>query len=195
VANAGATEVFKIDNRTPPGGDQRTIGYWKNWNSCTGGGQLDNALAAGDYDARLAAGKALLNDALQVPMEVGLLTLIADPDPMVCNDDTQTAVYLLDKRDVSGRHKKMAGDAAYGLAAQYVGAKANYAVNAGQCAEATAAINQAQELLFGIGFDGTGDYFKDQGKKSVDEINGYYREQANYLAGVLDDYNNGMVCY
>jgi expansin (peptidoglycan-binding protein) len=87
----------------------------------------------------------------------------------------------------------MAGDSAYGLAAQYIAAKANYAVNAGQCPAATTAINDAQTLLAGIEFDGTGTYFKVKGNKIAD-INGYTSSMANALAGILDDYNNGIVC-
>jgi hypothetical protein len=202
VAYSGVTRVFKINNVTPPGGDQRTIGYWKNWNSCTGGGQLRNALEAGATPSeRITAGKALLNDALQSPgIDVGLLTLATGPDVVdqygdpICDADTQIAVYLLDKRDAfNSRHKKMAGDSAYGLAAQYIAAKANYAVNAGQCPAATTAINDAQTLLAGIEFDGTGTYFKVKGNKIAD-INGYTSSMANALAGILDDYNNGIVC-
>ncbi|WP_040574803.1 hypothetical protein, partial [Pontibacter sp. BAB1700] len=37
---------IEIDNVTPPGGDARTPGYWKNWSSCSGGGQFTNVVNA-----------------------------------------------------------------------------------------------------------------------------------------------------
>ena len=48
--------------------------------------------------------------------------------------------------------------------------------------------------LSGIGFDGTGDYYATKGKNAVDEINGFTKQQANDLAGILDVYNNGNLC-
>src|SRR5690606_29366929 len=35
----GETAIFNINNMPPPGGDARTIGYWRNWSSCTNGRQ------------------------------------------------------------------------------------------------------------------------------------------------------------
>ena len=44
---AGGTLKFEVDN-TFPGGEPRTPGYWKNWSSCTGGGQYAKATGAND---------------------------------------------------------------------------------------------------------------------------------------------------
>ena len=38
VVEVGETLAFQIDNQFP-GGEPRTIGYWKNWNTCTNGNQ------------------------------------------------------------------------------------------------------------------------------------------------------------
>src|SRR5262249_52273208 len=35
VAQAGQTTAFTVDNQSPPGGRALTIGFWKNWASCT----------------------------------------------------------------------------------------------------------------------------------------------------------------
>jgi len=39
TVSPGQTVVFNVNNSRPPGGLSRTIGYWKNWSSCTNGGQ------------------------------------------------------------------------------------------------------------------------------------------------------------
>ncbi len=196
VADAGATEVFQINNQFP-GGRPSTIGFWKNWNSCSGGGQVDNAVENGGLTPaeRLASGNALLDDVLQAPgITIGLLTLVADTDVYDCDDGTQQAVNLLDKRDIAPPNKKKANDAAYGLAAQLLAALANEAAGAGVCPEAGQAIIDGQQLLVDINFNGTGDYFTTKGKNAVDEINGRTKQEANDLAGTLDEYNNGTLC-
>ena len=47
---------FSIDNIPPPGGDARTIGFWKNWTSCDGNGNQDPVL----YETLAAAGGTIL---------------------------------------------------------------------------------------------------------------------------------------
>jgi hypothetical protein len=191
VANGGAMEVFQVDNRFP-GGRPSTIGYWKNWDSCSGGGQVYNAIENGGETPaeRLGSGNALLDDVLQAPgITIGVLTMVADNDVFDCDEGTQDAVNILDKRDIDS-DKKKASDPAYGLAAQLLAALANEAAGAGVCPEAGNAITAAQELLVGIEFDGTAGYFV----KKVDEINGFTKQEANTLAGILDSYNNGTLC-
>src|SRR5205814_7614721 len=49
TVTAGELKSITVDNAPPPGGLALTIGYWKNWSSCTGGGQqpiLDQTLTA-----------------------------------------------------------------------------------------------------------------------------------------------------
>jgi len=190
VADAGQTEVFQIDNQYP-GGEPRTIGYWKNWNSCTGGGQVQTAIDNGGEtpEERVANGYALLDDVLYSPgIHLGDLFLTADDDVFDCDDGTQLATLILDKRDIN--NKKRASDPAYALASQLLAALANTAAGAGVCQDAGDAMIAGQTLLDGIDFLADGEYF---GKK-VSEINGFTPQQANALASTLDLYNNGILC-
>jgi hypothetical protein len=190
VADAGATEVFEINNEFP-GGEPRTIGYWKNWNSCTGGNQVLTAIENGGETPaeRLASGNALLDDVLQPPgITIGVLPMVADADVFNCDLGTENAVSILDKRSIDDG-KKRASDAAYNLASQLLAAIANDSAGAGVCTQAGQAIIDGQLLLEAIEFDGTGSYFK--GNKS---ISGYTASDANTLAGILDSYNNGTLC-
>jgi hypothetical protein len=193
VANAGETEEFKIDNQFP-GGEPRTIGYWKNWNSCTGGGQVDNAAEAGaTSEERIAAGKALLDDALQDPgITIGLLTMIADADIDDCDMGTRDAVNILDKRNTN-KGQKRSNDGAFALASQLLAAIANVTVGAGSCGARDEAVTDAQILLTGVGFDGTGEYLTPKEVKN-DETLEALRTEALSLAGILDSYNNGTLC-
>jgi hypothetical protein len=168
TVEAGETVHYIIDNQFP-GGEPRTIGYWKNWNTCSGGDQALTAAANGGS----AAGFFILDDVL--PQSVGGLII----------DNCTDGRLILDKRQLDGKHRKVASDAAYGLAAQLLAAKANFTVGAETCPAATDAAQAADALLMSIGFDGTGTYLK--GKDPL-------RQTANNLAGTLDDYNNGTLC-
>jgi hypothetical protein len=187
VVDTGATEVFEINNMFP-GGEPRTIGYWKNWNSCTGGNQVLTAIKNGGETPteRLGSGNALLDDVLQSPgIKIGELTLIANDDVFDCDEGTQDALNILDKREITGKYKKKANDAAYSLAAQLLAAIANEAAGAGVCTEAGQAIVDAQQLLVDIGFDGTGNYLRPKHPRYTEALN---------LASTLDSYNNGTLC-
>ncbi len=61
VCNRGTT-AHSVHNDFP-WGDPRTIGYWKNWNFCTGGKQDENAAANGGP----AAGFFILDNILPPP--------------------------------------------------------------------------------------------------------------------------------
>ncbi|HET9242939.1 MAG TPA: hypothetical protein VFN99_05810 [Gaiella sp.] len=184
---AGGTLVFKIDN-TFPGGQPRTIGYWKNWNTCTGGNQAATAAKNGGA----AAGFFLLDDVLNDPgITIGSYTI---PGATTVESGTnktgcQIAVLLLGKSDkVTGRNK--ANDAAYELAAQLIAAKANQTAGAETCPALTQAILDADALLASIGFNGTGDYLGPKVKGAL----ATKRAQALALAATLDQYNNGDLC-
>jgi hypothetical protein len=99
-------------------------------------------------------------------------------------DDCATVVSLLDKRDINN-DRKMASDAAYGLAAQLAAALLNVNAGAGTCPAALAAIDDAQALLDSIDFDGTGQFLRPK--------HALY-DDANALAAILDDYNNNDLC-
>ena len=174
IAGVGETVAFSLNNQFP-GGDPRTIGFWKNWNTCTGGNQSTTAASNGGP----AGGWYILDDLLNNPgFTIGVLQL----DGSDCED----AVSILDKRDIASG-KKRASDAAYGLAAQLLAAQLNLSAGAETCQEVVDAVNAGQSLLAAIGFDGTGSYLK--GKNA-----GADKALANELAGILDEYNNGNLC-
>jgi len=160
----GETKSFAIDNKPPPGGLARTIGFWKNWASCavSKGKQkavLDQTLIAAD-----SAG-----------ITIGILTLHAG--------DCLKAVRLLDKSTVD-TGKKMASDPAFGLAAQLLAAKLNIVAGAGSCPAAVTAINDAQALLAAVHFNGI----------IHDKLSASPATQANSLATTVDRYNNNLLC-
>jgi hypothetical protein len=160
----GETKSFAIDNKPPPGGLARTIGFWKNWASCasSSGKQkpvLDQTLAAADPAA----------------IVIGTLTLHAG--------DCAKAVRLLDKSTID-TGKKMASDPGFNLAAQFLAAKLNVVAGAGTCPAAVSAINDAQALLAAIHFNGI----------THDKLSAAQATQANALATTLDRYNNRALC-
>jgi hypothetical protein len=169
---AGQTVAFVIDN-SHPGGEPRTIGYWKNWNQCTGGGQA----AVADKNGGADAGFFLVEDLL--PQQIG------DFDVTLCTQ----AVKILSKQDQSGKSK--ANDAAYELAAQLLAAKLNLAAGAETCTAVQTAVAQGQALLANdVSFTGSGDYLGPKVKGALLTL----RNQALSLATTLDRYNNGNLC-
>ena len=164
----GQRRAFEVDN-SHPGGDPRTIGYWKNWNRCTGGNQSATAQKNGGA----AAGFFLVEDLL--PQTIGEFSVTS----------CQQAVKLLSKQDQAGRNK--ASDAAYELGAQLLAARFNLAAGAETCSAVQQAVLDGQTLLDGINFTGSGD---DLGSKSKDPR----RAQALAVAATLDRYNNGNLC-
>ena len=142
----GQTRAFEVDN-SRPGGEPRTIGYWKNWNRCTGGNQSATAQKNGGA----AAGFFLVEDLL--PQTIGDLSLTS------CDQ----AVKLLAKQDASGRSRS--SDAAYGLGAQLLAAGLNLGAGAERCSAVQQVVLDGQTLLDAINFTGVGDYL---GSKSKD---------------------------
>ncbi|MCB0178652.1 MAG: hypothetical protein KDI62_10515 [Anaerolineae bacterium] len=180
VVEVGETKVFSLDNAFP-GGEPRTIGFWKNWNTCTGGNQPQTAANNGGP----SEGWYILDDLLNDPgYTIGILQL--------GGDDCEDAVNILDKRDIQSGKKK-ASDAAYNLAAQLLAAELNLSAGAETCDDVVNAVNEAQSLLVSIQtnngqpnpFNGTGNYLRPK--------DGLYSD-ANSLAATLDAYNNGNLC-
>ncbi|MDH4116000.1 MAG: hypothetical protein OEW30_01245 [Acidimicrobiia bacterium] len=170
TVGVGETLAFQIDNRFP-GGEPRTIGFWKNWNTCTGGNQTQTAANNGGA----SAGWFILDDLLNNPgYTIG--------DLQLDGADCQDAVRILDKRSIDDGTKR-ASDGAYNLASQLLAAQLNLSAGAETCQAVVDAVNAGQTLLASIDFDGTGSYLK--GKKAA---------QANALAAILDAYNNGELC-
>jgi hypothetical protein len=168
----GSNLTITVVNRKPPQGDARTIGYWKNWSSCTGGNQ------APITDQVLASFAAVSG---QSTRGVFIGTRFIDTCP--------EAVALLGKSDIASGQKR-AGDAAYGLAAQLLAAKLNVQKNAASCSAATSAITSGQNLLKAIGFNGVGEWLP----SNVTGTKATQRSQATYYAGILDRYNNNELC-
>lgn len=122
---AGESLTFNVNNQLP-GGDTRTIGYWKNWNLCSNTGADRAAIAA-------RTGNHLLEEFL--PQMLGEYVV----------DDCQKAVAVL-----SNQSGKFAENT---LAAQLLAAKLNVAAGAGSaCITETIAL--ADQLLIGIGYNG-----------------------------------------
>jgi hypothetical protein len=161
----GETEVFNIDNTPPPGGEARTIGFWKNWTSCDGHGNqdpvLDNTLAL--FGSGVPLGSMYVTS---------------------CED----AVNILNKSTLTG--EKKANDAAYNLAAQLLAVELNIAATAGTCPEVLTARASAHALLSSISFDGTGDYLGPKVRGADRKI----RKDAIELESILDQYNNNYLC-
>jgi hypothetical protein len=170
TVTAGQLKVFNIDNTPPPGGTALTIGYWKNWSSCTAGKQkpvLDQKL--------LAAANA------GNPFTLGLLVL--DPNVLGKATACRDAVRILSKSTISSGTKK-ASDPLFNMAAQLLAADLNVFSGAATCAAATSAINQAHALLLKYNFDGN-----THTKLSASDVN-----LAHTLASKLDQYNNNLLC-
>jgi hypothetical protein len=161
TAGAGTTTIIKVNNTPPPQGDARTIGYWRNWASCS----ASKGKQAPILDQTLAA-------ATPPGIQYGSNYLVTG--------DCVKAVALLSKQDFSGKNR--ASDPLFNMAAQLVAAELNYAKGALTCQPITDAIASANTLLSGHGFNGSYPYSP---KLSAGEA-----ANANSPATQLDNYNN-----
>jgi len=159
---AGQNVVFNVDN-TPPVNplSGRTIGFWKNWASCSSsfGKQhpiLDQTLAAMDPTGVVLGQYYSLHAG-----------------------NCQAAVYLLSKTATNG--VKKAGDPIFNMVAQMVGVELNIARGDFACGKVVAALSSAQTLLTKYHFVGTG-YTGNISK--ADQVT------INNLATEFDNYNN-----
>ena len=170
VVTPGQLLTLNIDNTPPPGGTALTIGFWKNWSSCTAGKQkhiLDQKL--------LAAANA------GTPFTLGLLVL--DPNVLGAATACRDAVRILSKSTISTGAKR-AKDPLFNMAAQLLAADLNVFSGAQTCAAITTAINQAHALLSKYHFDGN-----THTQLSAADVN-----LAHTLAATLDQYNNNLLC-
>ncbi|SMF30758.1 hypothetical protein SAMN02745746_02456 [Pseudogulbenkiania subflava DSM 22618] len=168
--NAGDFKQITLDNAPPPGGNARTIGYWKNWSSC----KQSNGKQAPVLDQTMASAEPT---GIQVD-SFYLHGSVATPNTA---PDCSKAVSLLNKSTFSGTKK--ASDPLFNMTAQLVGAELNYAAGAAKCAKVTDAIKQANDLLTKYQF--TGNSYT--GKLSAADAS-----LANSLATRLDNYNNNL---
>lgn len=165
----GEDVVFNVDNTPPPGGDARTIGYWRNWSSCSGGKQaptLDETLAS--------AGGILIGDLLV--------------------DTCLEGVRILSKQDLNGVNR--ASDPAFNMAAQLLAAFLNEEAGAVVCPAAATAMASGQTLLANADFDGYRTFggSSTHGKKGSASTGTINAGTANALASTLDAYNNNELC-
>ena len=196
--------VFNVDNTPPPGGDARTIGYWKNWSSCTRGNQrsvLDWVL--------WSFGRPLFTpfnamDATRTP------PLTDDPDVIDDDEDRyepgavlgnfhvgtcEEAFLILSKSPTNSTGKKKRGspsDPVYNMAAQFLAVKLNIQAGADpRCLDddpagsAVSLIAEADALLIALNYDGA----------SHSNPTGPQKTRLNELAAIFDNYNNnGPTC-
>jgi hypothetical protein len=181
------TITFDVNN-SYPGGAPRTPGYWKNWNTCSGGKQAETAAKLGGTEE----GVYLLDDLL--PQTIGSFEIAT------CED----GVLILDSRSVD-KEKNMSNDAAYTLAKALLAARLNQ--DAGACIPLFSEpyvydslefeyfeeiLTASDALLAGLGkdgFDGTGSYLGPKNKQDKD-----LAAFALWLYEIIDDYNNGYLC-
>ena len=172
-------QTFKVDNTPPPGGRALTIGFWKNWASCSGGKQkpvLDQTLAKAEPTGEVISATSGTYPAFGPTLYLVLHGSTAKPDTA---PDCQNAVRLLNKSTID-KGTKMASDPAFNLAAQLLAAELNYTAGAGKTGTATNAIQQAVLLLGKYKFGG----------KTHTTISAADATTMNNLAKILDDYNN-----
>jgi len=163
----GENRVFNVDNSHPLGG-QRTIGYWKNWNTCSSskGNQQTNAAKTGNR---------LLDEFLPVVL-VPSATGYAGVTVGTCGKGVEV---------LSTSSSKYAE---HSLAAQLLAALLNKAAAGGQaCPAANTAIGTAQSLLQQIKWTGLAN-------TSVVGSNHPLRSQFDAIQSTLDRFNNEKLC-
>ena len=179
--NAGDSKTVAYTNSMVSTGGTRTIGYWKNWSSCSNGNQFDKATADGGIGIEFT---------LDGNLDVG------DPDiypigeiagPLTC----EQAVALLSKNAMDGT--KRAGDPIYNMVAQLLAAKLNISAGSGTCDDLTEVggyLDRAQDLLDEVNFTGLNPAWPKKGPSalSADQVT-----EANFLAGKLGAYNEGTL--
>ena len=142
----GQARAFEVDN-SRPGGDPRTIGYWKNWNRCTGGNQAATAQKNGGA----AAGFFLVED------------LLPQLDRRLLRHELPAGGQAALEAGPGGKNKS--SDAAYELGAQLLAARFNLAAGAETCTAVQQAVLDGQTLLDRINFTGSGDYLGSKSKE------------------------------
>lgn len=179
---------FQVDNRAP-GGDPRTPGYWKNWNTCTGGRQALTAAANGGWEN----GFWLLDDVLSESYGGAIVwdDILPEINKIVYINSCEYAVEILNQRVVKlngviNDGKKLASDPARTLAMHLLAAQLNFGAGACTTPEVLAKALEAETLLDKYNFDGK--------KTTAYSLTKADKALALSLAAYLDNYNNGMYC-
>lgn len=161
----GGSASFAIDNVPPPGGGQRTIGYWKNWNSVS---------RSAAFLAKHESTHALVDDFIGPSGTPGSIAL-----GNVTVNTVQKAVTILS--DASTKF------AEHGLAAQLLAAELNVlALAAPTCTTISGVINQADTLLAGINWTDA-----NYATSKIVAAKHPQRTQFVTVHNTLDAYNNG----
>jgi uncharacterized repeat protein (TIGR01451 family) len=190
VAQAGQTTTFTVDNTPPPGGRALTIGFWKNWASCTTSSTnkkpvLDQTLAAATANTTNPPGGLVVsaqNAGGGWPNFGAIYYLVLKGSASTPNSapDCAKAVNLLNKTTIDGKTKQ-ASDPLFNMAAQLVGAQLNYFAGAGKNGPTTINIQSAVLLLGKYSFNGL---------TYTPKLTSADSTKANCLATQLDNYNN-----
>lgn len=155
-------------NMPPPGGRALTIGFWKNWASCTTSSTNKKPV----LDQTMAK-------ATPPGIQVDSFYLKGDPSNPNVASDCSNAVNLLNKSTFTG--KKMASDPLFNMVAQLVAAELNLTAGAYKCGPVLTAISSGNTLLTKYSFNGNG---------YTGKLTSADTTLANNIAQRLDDYNN-----
>jgi hypothetical protein len=194
---AGTTTRFVVNNRNP-GGEPRTPVYWMNWSRCDVKG---NQPRRADRQARKAGfnngqgwrvGFWLLDDVLNPSVGGGITWDDIQTDALqVPIESCEEAWEILGGFQVTlngivGDGKFVGTDPARKLSRQLLAAQANLAAGACRTQAVLDATLAAEVLLDTIDFDGTlpTPYLK----------GGARGQEALRLAGILQEYNRGILC-
>jgi hypothetical protein len=181
-----------VDNSPPPGGRAATIGFWKNWSSCTGGGQkyiLDLALGIATASATTPPGGLVVsaqNPGSLWPNYAATWYLVLTGNPastdknILKSPDCSKAVNLLNKSSIDGKSKN-ASDPLFNMTAQLIAAQLNRNLGSGVNGSVIMDIDRAV-LLNGK--------YKFNGSTYSPKLTTADANTANCLATQLDNYNN-----
>ena len=194
TVTSGQTRTFSVDNTPPPGGRALTIGFWKNWSTCSSGkqkGMLDLALGMATAQTSPLGPQGLVvsaqNPGALWPSYAALWSLVLKGDPSSTDASIKpapscvAAIRLLDKSTID-TNKKMASDPLFNMTAQLVGAQLNRFIGAGVSGPTITNIDRAVLLNGKYKFDG---------KTYTPKLTTADASLANCLGTQLDNYNNG----
>lgn len=159
---AGQTLTINVDNQYPQG-NALTIGYWRNWNSCSGTGNNRVAMAA-------KTGNVLMDAFLPVTLATGTF-------PYTVSSCAQGVSVLSATSAQYAEHQ---------LAAQLLAARLNVAAGASHSSSTDAVIIHAMALLGSINWEGspTSRIIGPNDPRRADFLN---------TAAYLNNYNNDLV--
>ena len=182
VTSGDDVVTINVDNTRP--GMARTIGYWKNWNSCSASRGKQRSV----LDLTIANEADNSGGLSTVDIRIGDLFVEDNPATSGVNEGCTLAVDILDKRKTADPAKvkdgkKAASDPAHNMAAQLMGFELNTLAELSSCPKATAAADIARRYLDWMNFDGN-----DHANLSPQD-----KANLNYLEGILDSYNNNTL--